>query len=496
MARPKAIRAPTASSLPNNLRIPSSTPALVKTLGKLSRPSLLDLVFIWLSEKHVQVNSPFLAQDEIDSADDQEASPYPAMRSLDEVREAYEDLQARKGGKREVIDRILEGDWRHGVTLNQLAMADIRDLEDHPSSQKWTALQLVSVNKKQESELESAELSACLPRLQVSTFLQNLQREIAPLVKAHFYLSRSKSLPLTFLRIFVTDGPYQYPRHTPAAYLDSSRIIHVAFPDSSPYVYTSISSSTATKPVAATAASPLVTDSRSLQRIIRDGIPKALSRPQERFGLEATSLTAKSLHALLALRGPGRTNMANGSFSIFADAVVEGTPLDSRLSSTVSPVDYRATADLSNSKENVRPPGTNSDQHGRGKRTAHSTPDDEENSRATKKRRLAVCARFGTAGTPTSQVALDRLDIRLLDRLDEEGEENVDIAENDADAEIPQPSLSLSFTGTDVITGLRKLAEAGVVDPDRMPSWMTGEEGVSSALIRRGRRVPHLADGR
>jgi central kinetochore subunit Mis15/CHL4 len=357
-------------------------------------------------------------------------------------------------------------------------MADIRYIEDHPTSQKWTALRLVSVDKKQEAE--STELSVCLSSLQAATFLSNLQREITPLVKAHYYLSRSKSLPLIFLRIFVTDSPYQYPRHSPAVYMDSSRIIYVAFPDSSPFIYTSMSPSAATKAAAPGAATPLVADSRTLRRIVRDGIPKALSRPQERYDLEATSLTAKSLHALLALRGPGRTNMANGSFSIFAEAVVEGTPIDSRLSNTVSPEDYR-TGDTSDGKKNVTPSG-DGDQRDSGKR-AHPNPD--TSPQTTKKRKLAVCARFGTAGTSASLAALDRLDIRLLDRLD--GEENE--VENDEDNEASEPTLSLSFTGTDVIEGLRKLAELGVVDPGRMPSWMTGEEGVSSAMIRRGRRI-------
>jgi central kinetochore subunit Mis15/CHL4 len=203
----------------------------------------------------------------------------------------------------------------------------------------------------------------------------------------------------------------------------------VAFPDSSPYVYTTMSQSPVTKAVAPTSASLQVTDSRSLRRIIREGIPKALSRPQERYYLEATSLTIKSLPALLALRGPGRTNMANGTFSIFADAVVEGTPLDSRLSNTVSPEDYRAPDDISDSKENVRPSGTNSNERERGMKAVQLRPDDDENARATKKRKLAVCARFGTAGTPTSLAALDRLDIRLLDRLEEDEEDDVDTPE-------------------------------------------------------------------
>ncbi|KAL1965095.1 hypothetical protein VTN77DRAFT_6008 [Rasamsonia byssochlamydoides] len=482
MARPKSVRAPSAASLPNNLRIPSTTPSLAKILGKLSRQSLLDLALSWLSEKNVRLFPPFLEQDEADGMEDQDANPYPAAQTIDEVREAYEELRGRKGGKREVVDRILEGDWRHGITLGQLAMADLRYLEDHPTSQKWTALRLVPVDKKDPG---STELSASLPRLHAATFLSNLQREITPLVKAHYYLSRSQSLPLTFLRIFVTDSPYQYPRHSPEAYIDTSRIIYVAFPDSSPFIYTSMSPSIGTK---AATTNPLLTDSRTLQRIVRDGIPKALSRPHERYDLQATSLTAKSLHALLALRGPGRTNMANGAFSIFADAVVEGTPLDPRLSSTVSPEEYRTGGNPANDEAEGKENTPDSEQRALGKRS-ELNPDPQ----ATKRRKLAVCSRFGTAGTSASSAILDRLDIRLLDppSITNDNGESTD-EDKDEGIETTQQTLSLTFTGTDVIAGIRKLAELGVIDPDRMPSWMTGEEGVSSAMVRRGKRITNI----
>ncbi|KAJ0375066.1 hypothetical protein COL922a_014200, partial [Colletotrichum nupharicola] len=147
MPRQNTIRAPTTASLPNNLRIPSTTPSLVKALGKLSRQSLLDLVFQWLDDRNVKFFPPFLESDETktDSPDDEGLRPYPAERTLNDVRNAYQELQFRKGGKREVIDRILDGDWRHGITLRQLAMVDIRYLDDHPSSSRWTALELAPI---------------------------------------------------------------------------------------------------------------------------------------------------------------------------------------------------------------------------------------------------------------------------------------------------------------------------------------------------------------
>ncbi|KAE8350112.1 centromere protein Chl4/mis15/CENP-N [Aspergillus coremiiformis] len=473
MARPKTIRAPTTASLPSNLRIPSTTPSLVKSFGKLTRQALLDLVFYWLDDRNVQSFAPYLEQDEAEGTDDEELSPYPTEQTIDDVRNAYQELQVRKGGKREVIDRILEGDWRHGITLRQLAMVDIRYMNDHPSSLRWTALELTRIfaDSAQPPEIDA---SAYIPRVHASTFLSNIQKQISPLVKAHYYLARSSALPLTFLRIFVINSPYQNPRQPPETLTDSSRVIYVAFPDSCPFVYTSIAS-TGSKPSSTHA---VATDTRSLQRIVRDAVPKALSLPQERYTLKATSLTAKSLQALLALRGPGRSNRAHGAFSIFADAVIEGSPLDPRPPNTVSPEEYmnrtEPEKDSNKDTEDHKEPGTSAT----GKKSRPS----EQDTHIPKKRKLAIHSRFGTSGY-LSSAPLDRLDVRLLDRPGTEGDDE------DDDADHAPPSLSLTFAGSDVISGIRKLAELGVVDPERMPSWMTGEEAVSMAVVHRGHRV-------
>lgn len=465
MARPKSIRAPTTASLPSTLRIPSTTPSLVKSIGKLSRQALLDLVFQWLDDNNVGVFPPYLERDEVDSMDDEETSPYPAEKTVDDVRNAYHDLQERKGGKREVIDRILEGDWRHGITLRQLAMVDISYMEDHPASLRWTALELTRIGAESS---QTTDLSACLPRVHASTFLRNLQELIAPLVKAHYHLARSSSLPLTFLRILVTNSPYQHPRQLPESLADSSKVIYVAFPDSCPFIYTSISS-TGPK-TSASMNSAVGTDTRSLQRIVRDAIPKALSRPQERYNLQATSLTAKSLQALLALRGPSRSNAANGAFSIFADAVVEGSPLDPRPSNTVSPEEYMNHTN----KENKRA------------EKEDAKPESNDTTHASKKRKLAVNSRFGTSGS-LSSAPLDRLDVRLLDSPSDDPSRST--TEPEPEPESSQPTISLTFSGSDVFSGIRQLVELGIVNPDRMPSWMTGEEAVSMAVVHKGKRV-------
>ncbi|GCB23983.1 kinetochore protein mis15 [Aspergillus awamori] len=482
MARLKSVRAPTTASLPSNLRIPSSTPSLVKAFGKLTRQALLDLAFQWLDDRNLQAFPPYLQEDEDQKEEEDEGlSPYPAERTVNDVRNAYQELQLRKGGKREVIDRILEGDWRHGITLRQLAMVDLRYIDDHSSSLRWTALELSRIESQQQQQhqqSDSADLSACLPRVHASTFLSKLQQQIAPLVKAHYYLSRSTSLPLTFLRIFVTNSPYQHPRQAAELLTDSSRVIYIAFPDSCPYIYTSIASTPGSSKSSSASATPhaIATDPRSLQRLVRDALPKALSLPHQRYTLKPTSLTAKSLQALLSLRGPGRANQSTGAFSIFADAALEGSPLDPRPSSTVTPEEHMNHP--SHHKENQHPDDADTSTSKPPKRSNT----DHEDPHVFKKRTLTVQSRFGTSAS-LSSAPLDRLDIRLLDPPTPTS------TASPSSSSSSTPTLSLTFTGTDVISGFRKLAETGIINAEKMPSWMTGEEAVSVAAVRRGRRV-------
>lgn len=497
MARPKTVvRAPTTASLPNHLRIPSTTPSLVKTFAKLSRPALIELALEWLDDRNVSAFPPYLDNDqEESSSDDDETSPYPAAETIQEARNVYQDLGDRKGAKREVIDRILEGDWRHGITLRQLAMVDMRHMDEHPSRLRWTALELTRIDQDAEDKELTDDYSGCLPRIHATTFVKALQREVSSLVKAHYHLSRSTTLPLLFLRVFVTDSPYQYPRQSPESFTDSSRVVYFAFPDSSPFVYTSMAPSTGAAPKTA-----VLTDGRSLRRIVGDAVPKALSRPHERYALKATALTAKNLSALLALRGAGRSDSANGAFSIFADAVVEGSPLDPRRSSTVSPEEYHnAQRKVASDGDTRESGGEQPDMRKTTKPNARHAAPNPSSDPASKKRRLAaVHSRFGTTGS-LSSAPLDRLDIRMLDppvtatnTTDNDAGTDAD-ADADADTNEPNapsnPALTLTFTGNDVVAGIRKLAELGIVDPERMPSWMTGEEGVSVAAVRRGKRV-------
>lgn len=511
MARRSSVLAPSAASLPDTFRVPANTSSLVKSLGRLSRPSLIALVLQWLDDRYIHACRPFLRGDAVSREDweeDDSANPYEPAASVEELRETYTELQERKGGKREVVDRILEVDWRNGLTLRQLAMADIRFIEDHPAAGvRWTALQLVSsaggegAKRKNDS---SDAISTPLPQSHGATFLKSIQSEISPLVKAHYYISRSASLPLTFVRIFIIDSPYQYPRQSPYTFTDASRIIYLVFPDSSPFIYSSLYSIPALRDPSTSARAVVTTDTRTLRRIVMDAIPKALSRPQRRYTLKPTSLTTKNLHTLLALRGPSRTNAANGAFSVFSDAAIEQGPLDPRLSKSISAQEQTSKGEQDANNSEAQKENISKTAPAPSKRTFQSQPD-EPDSATKKKRQKTVLSRFGTSGSsrpplgqwpsspdsassttstlPTSaNPSIEKLEIRLQDPI-------TPLSHDDEPEPGSNVTLTLTFSGSDVVSGLRQLAELGVIDATKMPAWMTGEEGVSSATVRDGKRV-------
>ncbi len=481
-----SLSVPTTSALSSTQLIPSSHPAVFKTLHRLSRSSLLSLVLDWLDERNQENTAPYLlsSDDSDDSDDDQDT--YPPASSLSALCEIYTDLQAKKGSKRDIVDRIIEGDWRDGISLYQLAMADMQYLYDHPASQKWTALKIVPLSPLEDNKPPS------IPRFHPATFLQNLQRQSLPDVKAHYNLDRHATLPLLILRIFVLESPYNttlaLQSQPKQKVFDSSKTFYIAFPDFSPYVYVSLSTPT---------VPGTTSDTKSLRRLMLEGIPKAFSKPRERYKFESTSLSVRNLDALVEKRGGGRTNAAGGGWSLYtSDSITTETPLNIQLPTPESPLAEEEEV------EAPKPVGL--------KRKITS------DAETTKRRKLLATSRFGNSARPNDGKGIERLDIQLQDRFPaqsaqaDEMESTLDASpvtnsqrrrgrrsilnfevdndnEEDVQAEGWRPDIRLTFQGQHVFAGIRKLVEEGVVDGERMPGWMTGEEGVSLGIVKEGR---------
>ncbi|KAL7624547.1 chromosome loss- protein [Parahypoxylon ruwenzoriense] len=552
---------PTTARLSSSLRVDPANNTVIKTLSRLSRSSLLSLVLDWLDERNQSICPPLLRDPDDPSHDDEDEDDfYPPAHSLPELRDIYEGMQARKGGRREVVDRVLEGDWRYGVSLYQLAMADLQHLYDHPGGLKWTAYRIQRLQTPaHEDDAEGPEKadkeSLTVPRFHPSTFLQNLQAEVLPDVKAHYNFDRPKGLPLLLLRIFILDSPYNTDlavsarhrgrsgingisanRSIPTSF-DASRTIYIAFPDASPHIY--IAKSSSPSPSSAAAAASAAGEAKSLRALIVEGIPKALSRPRERYALKATDLSTKNLAAMLAVKGAGRTNAASGGWGVYAGAAREDSKNDNPLQ-TLLPTPPLSDASAADNGEKKR-------ESGRKRSSRLADPAEVEDEKQAKRARTAAQARFGDAARIGDEKGVERVDVVLEDPFpsdvgvapadddDEEDDRAARIAaavasrkrksggrrstidfsslrrdEEDVDEDNDSregrrgegdgddveggggeggwtPRVRLSFHGPHVFAGMRQLVEAGIVDGARMPGWMTGEEGVTAGAVRHGR---------
>jgi central kinetochore subunit Mis15/CHL4 len=473
---------PTTAALAATQLIPSQHPAVVKTLNQLSRHALLTLALDWLDDRNAPITDPLLiAEDE----EEDEQDFYPPATSLEALREIYTALQNRKGGKRDVVDRIVDGDWRDGISLYQLAMADMQYLYDHPASQKWTALKIVRI------ESEAAQRSIpSIPRFHPATFLQNLQKETLPDVKAHYNLDRHATLPLMILRVFVLESPYNTTLALKStkerSLFDQSKTFYIAFPDASPYVYVSLTTS-----ILASGPGPSP-EHKSLRNQILASIPKAFSKPRERYKLESTALSARNLEALVEKRGGGRTNAAAGGWGVYAEEQKgKDNPLDiqSQLLTPESPPQ--------------EPP----------KRSAPGMKRKREvDAGLIRRRKLIAQGRFGNSAKAGDNKGIERLDVLIQDPYprDEQmqglndDEEPLDRSKkrkgrrSTLDQELSReddaiggdgwkPDVRVTWHGQHIFAGIRELVEAGIVDGSTMPGWMTGEEGVSVGVVRDGR---------
>lgn len=476
---------PDFKNIPHAHRLPVTHRDVVRTFSRLSRQSLIALAQQWLTKKNRDFCRPYLRGDSLDgddaAANNQEFEP---ASSYEELQEIYKGMATRKsaGGRKEVMDRILEGDWRTGISMFQLATAEIQHLLDHPTTLRWTAKRLARVptNKVLRDEMEITNESDHLPRFPAQTFMMNLARELTPLLKAHYLLMRMRTLPITIMRVYIVDSPYSSeaalaaePKGT-----DTARSVFFIWPNGSPFVFLSIATHT---------GQTVGDQSRHLRDFVLEAIPKAFSRPSARYQLVNTNFSTKSLSALLEYRGPGNSNAAGGGWSIFADHSFSQNALD-----------FVATARAENlHKKKDR------DDEGEGATGAKrgpGRPRKEDTAEFVKRRRIAE-GRFGSSGKQDDGKGIEKFDVRIDDPFPVEstdgtaqngrnGKTQAAKAPDDAaamEAETWVPDVRISFKGPHVFAGVRELVEQGIIDGEKMPGWMTGEAGVTIGTVKNGR---------
>lgn len=459
---------PTTSALTSAQVVPSTSPAVGKLLSRLTRSSLISLALDWLDTRNQDAVNPYLVAGSAAAAVDDANDMFPPARTRADLRDIYLALQSSKGSKRDVLDRILDGDWRHGLTLLQLAMADMQYLYNHPASQRWSALEIVPLNADGALPTRAGQV-ASLPRFHPSTFLRNLQSENLPDVKAHHNLDRHPTLPLFILRIFIVESPYNTDQALRSiTHFDASRTIYVGFPDASPYVYISLRNA---------AGLSSSSEAKSLRRLAVDSIPKAFSKPRHRYRLVPTELTARNLEALTEMRGGGRTNAAGGGWAVYAKKNDKDTPLHRSREAWKVNEDREDSSSAGEALDEQRLPI-------RGKRQVHT------DLTTVKRRKIVAEGRFGTSSHANDGKGIERLDVHFQESFPSPPSHDGDPP---SATETWRPDVRVVLHGAHVFAGVRELVEAGIIDGEKMAGWLTGSEQVSVGIVKQGRLQPRAS---
>ena len=496
--------APDYKNIPHSHRLPVSHREVQRTFPKLSRQSLVSLAQQWLSKKNRDFCRPCLLGNRSEDDDNDAAQIYEPAQSFEELQEIYRELAARKGGRREVLDRILQGDWRTGISMYQLATAEIQYLLDHPNSLRWTAKRLTKLpnTRSPVTDMEVTNDSDHLPRFQAQTFMSNLAKELTPLMKAHYLITRIKTSPMTILRVYIHDSPYSSEGSlaVDSHNTDTAKAVFFVWPNGSPFVYSSLVKLT---------GQTVGDDGRHLRDMVQQAIPKAFSRPSARYQLTSTNFTTKSLDALLTYRGPGKSNAAAGGWSIFQDHSFSQNALDFITTQKVDGHE-KGVADKHAVKGSTK---ASLERPERLKRPLDSTEVSE-----AKRRKEIAAGRFGNSAQPDDGQGLERFEVRIDDPFppltsrdhSAEGDNDTSLlhdkppsrsrrgrpsllertAEDIQEIESEEgwiPNVRITFQGTHVFAGIRQLVEDGVVDGEKMPGWMTGEAGVTIGTVKQGR---------
>ncbi|KAK5087096.1 chromosome loss- protein [Lithohypha guttulata] len=420
-----------------------------------------DLVKMTLCDPYLASNRENLEAEEEDYLHE----PAQTRTDLKQIYKSYKEdnVELQALSKKDVVDRIVDGDWRRGLSHEQFAQIDFAVLEEKDTSMRWSALKLVpliddndngSTKRRKVSHDRSTSIQPRYPDMNAAIFVQNLKQHIAPLVKACYHIHRIPSLNLSIVRLYVSpNAPFRplsinVPRNQKHP-TDLARTMYIALPDSCPYVYVSISASTAPRLKDKHEKAPIKVDILATKRIVLEAIPKALSRPQRRWSLETTKLTAKSLRAMTLLRGSGLVGSCGGPLSQFTqpEACSQG---NSKILPTF-------------------------EEGGTMQSTDQQQAERDRN----------VDRRFGHTEGP-NHAKLDKLQLRIIDlSASHRGKTKKRKMCSDEVADTERAPLTITFTGSDVFAGLKEFAMKypDFVDMDKLPGVMTGETATAMAAI-------------
>ena len=236
---------------------------------------------------------------------------------------------------------------------------------------------------------------------------------------------------MLIIRLVLTDGGIKDDL------LSSRRIFFLGIPSSSPFIF----------------HTPAIDQ---LQEIIRQTLSQVFSSPRYPIVVSPTSpaISAKTLESMMTLCGASRESSSLGAWRIYAKGWVDGSPLaaEKMIEEAPLPTDERSKREiLARSRFGMK---------------IHT------------KNVLAVEEREEEAEEDIVTPALERVEWKIIHEYPEDSTFT--------------PSLTMRLEGANVFHGVFEGVVEGWIDGERIPGWLTGEEGRSEGKVRDGRIVSDL----
>lgn len=359
---------------------------------------------------------------------------------LDQVYDKILQLKKQKRAKRKLMDNILSNYWPQGMNLLQISQLDVQTIVDKPSTFSWVS----STAKTSSNEKFIINLNSQL-------FLQQLIKNLTNLYLSHIYVSKHPHFPLILVRIQVFDYSIVPLIHSKKQkYITSRRPFFLAIPLNSPHIiHTETDQNDTIAQLVLQAIENCLSTSNQLIRLARDELESSV----------------RNLETMHIFKGVSRFAESLGSWAPYADGTVDISPLGDPNKHFIVNQDkiYDDKVDNQEDKEMMI---RRKIAHLRftGSELPLQSERIYEDDRPIRKRKLPDDQDLDPeSDNPYKSIApVQRVQSQLVSG---------------------ETLLKIRFEGNDVFAGLHELCVSGVIDPRKMPGWLTGEEGNKSVKI-------------
>lgn len=385
--------------------------------------------------------------------------------NLKQLSEELEKLRRKAVPRRVLASKILLEYWPHGLCLYQLAQIDCYLLVYKPKQYTWLAS--TAWNAKHEKQVLHIEFDR---------FASNLRQDLQKFYLSNIHTFKHPELSLMICRIQLFDHSkssiekeahsHDSPNSDQNGKFASRAPYYVAFPLNAPYIIHS-------------------PESDSYSQLILQSIERTVSYRKPIILEPCETQPIKSLNSMYILFGVSRFSSSLGSWASYGETSFEVSPLgdveshqsirgkrvlidnvedDSSDDSSVEPEVKRSRLDKSmmrfkGSKYGFEKSGLTKI----GKIKDHSYALDSVIT-------LPAQSENSTRSRYASLVPVEKVEF-ILKKDYQSGEE---------------VSIKFKFDGNDVFGGLHELCDTRQIDINKLPGWLTGENGADSGEIVNG----------